>query len=118
MFLDFLLAFLVCGIFCLIAQIILDNTKLTPGHVTSMFVVIGAVLEFLNIYEYLRKFAKMGASMPIASFGSVIMKGVKESIDYYGFIGIFKGVFDNCGTLISLSIFLAFLSIVFFKPKS
>ena len=118
MFLDFLLTFLVCGIFCLIAQIILDNTKLTPGHVTSMFVVIGAVLEFLNIYEYLRKFAKMGASMPIASFGSVIMKGVKEGVDYYGFLGIFSGVFEKSGSLIALAIFLAFISTLFFKPKS
>lgn len=113
-----LLAFLSCGLFCLIAQIILDNTKLTPGHITSLFVVIGSLLEFFNIYKYLRKIFSMGASLPILSFGSLIMKGVKNGVDNYGFIGIFQGVFENCGTIIALSLFLAFLATLFFKPKS
>ena len=118
MFLTFLFAFITCGIICGISQIILDNTKLTTGHVTSLFVVIGSILEFFNIYEYLRKFASMGASMPISSFGSVIMKGVKEGVDNNGFIGIFLGVFEKCGSLIALALFLAFVSTIFFKPKS
>ena len=118
MFWTFFLPFLTCGIICGISQIILDNTKLTPGHVTSLFVVSGAVLEFFNIYDYIRKFGSMGASIPISSFGSVIMKGVKEGVDQNGFIGIFQGVFDKCGVLIALALFLAFLSTVFFKPKS
>lgn len=118
MFLDFIFSFLICGVFCLIAQILLDNTKLTSGHITSLFVVIGAILEFFNLYEPIRKIGKMGASMPIASFGSVIMKGVKEGIDNSGIIGIFNGVFNNCGALLAFAIFLAFISTLFFKPKS
>ena len=61
---------------------------------------------------------KMGASLPICSFGSLIMKGVKDSVDINGFIGIFLGVFDNCSAIISLSIFLAVISTIFFRPKS
>lgn len=118
MIFKFIFAFLICGLICLVSQIILNHSKLTPGHITSLFVVIGVILEFFDLYQYIRQLGSLGASLPISSFGSLIMKGVKESIDYYGFIGVFKGVFDNCGTLISLSIFLAFLSTVFFKPKS
>lgn len=118
MILTFIFAFITCGIICVISQVILDNTKLTSGHVTSLFVVVGAVLEFFNIYEYIRKFGSMGASIPICSFGSVIMKGVKEGVDANGFIGIFQGVFANCGVLIALTVFLAFIASIFFKPKS
>ncbi len=118
MFLSFLYAFLTCGLICGLSQIILENTKLTPGHVTSLFVVIGSVLEFFNFYDRIRDFGGMGASLPICSFGSVIMKGVKEGVEKLGFIGIFQGVFEKCGILIAFALFLAFLSTLFFKPKS
>ena len=111
-------AFLTCGIICVIAQIILDNSKLSMGHITSLFVVIGVVLEFFGLYKYIRNFGKMGASIPISSFGSIIMKSVKEMVDIEGFIGIFKGVFSSCGTLLSLAIFLAFIASLFFRAKS
>ena len=90
MILDILLAFLVCGFFCFIAQIILDNTSLTMGHITSLFVVIGAILEFFNVYDLIRNISFVGASMPISSFGSIIMKGVKEAVENEGIIGIFS----------------------------
>lgn len=114
----YLFAFLFCGLVCMIGQIIIDNTKLTPGHVTSLFVVIGVILEFFKLYDYLRNFASMGASLVISSFGSTIMKGVKEAIDNFGISGIFIGVFSKCGVLIAFAIFLAFLASLFFKPKS
>ena len=78
MFLSFILAFLVCGIICALAEIIIVNSKLTPGHVTSLFVVFGTILEFFNIYDKIKKIGGMGAILPICSFGSTIMKGVKE----------------------------------------
>ena len=118
MFLQYLFSFITCGIICLIAQIILDNSKLTTGHITSLFVVLGAVLEFLGIYKYIRSFGGVGASMPICSFGSVIMEGVKKNVETQGFIGIFSGVFDSCGALIAFALFLAFISTLLFKPKS
>lgn len=118
MFLTFVFAFLTCGIVCAFSQLILENSKLTPGHVTSLFVVIGSILEFFNLYDGIRDFGSMGASLPICSFGSVIMKGVKEGVDNLGFLGIFQGVFEKCGILIAFALFLAFLSTLFFKPKS
>ena len=118
MIIDLLLSFLICGLFCLLAQIILDNTSLTMGHITSIFVVLGVVLEFLNIYDLIKNISLIGASMPISSFGSVIMKGVKEGVIDFGLIGVFKGVFNNCGAIIAFSIFLSFISTLFFRPKS
>ena len=111
-------AFIFCGLVCLLSQIIINNTKLTSGHVTSMFVVIGAVLEFFNIYGKIREVTSMGASMVICSFGSVIMEGVKEGVNAYGILGIFSGVFSKCGIILSFAIFLAFISTIFFKPRS
>ena len=118
MILSFIQAFLTCGIICLLAQIILDNTSLTTGHVTSLLVVLGAILEFFGLYKYIRIIGKMGASMPICSFGSVIMEGVKKSVEENGLLGIFSGVFNNCGALLSLAILLGFISTLLFKPKS
>ena len=117
-FITFLLSFIVCGVFCLLGQIILDNSKFTTGHITSIFVVLGVVLEFLDIYKYIKEISLIGASMPIVSFGSVIMKGVKEGVIDFGLIGVFKGVFNNCGAIIAFSIFLSFISTLFFRPKS
>lgn len=118
MVLSFIQAFITCGIICLIAQLILDNTNLTTGHVTSLFVVIGAILEFFDLYKYIRMWGKMGASMPICSFGSVIMEGVKQGVEQSGVLGIFSGIFTNCGSLLSLALFLGFLATLLFKPKS
>ena len=118
MVLQFIFAFLACGIICLIAQVILDNSKLTTGHITSLFVVLGSILEFFGVYKYIREFGGAGASMPICSFGSVIMEGVKKNVETQGFIGIFSGVFDSCGALIAFALFLAFVSTLLFKPKS
>ena len=114
----YLLAFVICGFFCLIGQIILEYTSFTNGHITSLFVFVGVILEFLNIYDFIRKIGGMGASMPIISFGSIIMKGVKESVDANGLIGVFSGVFNNCGTILAFAIFLAFLASILGRPKS
>ena len=114
----YIYAFLFCGFVCMVAQIILDNTSLTTGHVTSLFVVIGAILEFFNLYKYIRMWGKMGASMPICSFGSVIMEGVKQGVEENGLLGIFLGVFNNCGALLAFTLFLGFVATLLFKPKS
>lgn len=118
MLLTYLLSFLFCGFVCMIAQIIIDNSKLTPGHVTSIFVLIGVILEFFGLYDYLRNIFSMGANLVISSFGATIMKGVKEAIDSVGISGIFIGVFNKCGALISFAVFLAFIASLLFKPKS
>ena len=118
MVLTFINSFLVCGVICMIAQIILDNTNLTTGHITSLFVVVGTILEFFDLYKYIRMVGQSGASMPICSFGSVIMKGVKQAVVESGLLGIFLGIFDSCGALLSFAIFLSFIATLLFKPKS
>ena len=69
----YLKAFLICGTISLIGQIILDNTKLTPGHITSMFVVVGAVLSFLGLYDILKDYSLVGSSIPITSSGNFLI---------------------------------------------
>lgn len=118
MALNFLFSFIVCGCICAIAQIILDHSKLTPGHITSLFVVIGCILEFFDLYRFVRKVGGIGASLPIVSFGAVMMDGVKEKIIQDGLIGIFTGVFYKCGGLIAFALFLAVLGALLIKPKS
>lgn len=113
-----ILAGLFTGLVCLICQIILNNTSLTPGHLTTLLVVIGAILEFLNIYEKLKEIFNMGANIVICSFGSTIMKGVKHGVDNEGLLGIFSGAFANCSTILAFAIFLAVLATLFFKPRS
>ncbi len=72
-------AFLVCGGICLIGQLIYDNTKLTPGHITSIFVVIGAALDTFSLYDRLIELAGAGASLPITSFGHSLIHGALQA---------------------------------------
>lgn len=111
-------AFIFCGVVCMIGQIIYDNTKLTPGHITSMFVVIGACLDFFHIYDLLINFAGMGASIPILSFGHSLMHAAMKSVSDMGFLGIAVGMFDMVAPGITAAIFFAFITAIIFKPKS
>ena len=118
MILNALCAFLVSGLICVIAQIIIDNTKLTPGHVTSIFVVSGVILEFFGLYKYLRKFGHVGASIPISNFGALMMEGVKTLIKSQGLLGIVNGVFYITGGVITFCVFLSLIVVLFTRAKS
>ena len=87
-------SFLFCGFLCLIAQIILDNSKLTPGHITSLFVVFGAFLDTFSIYDRLIKVVGGGALVPITSFGHSLIHGALLKAQSLGIIGILGGMFD------------------------
>ena len=87
-------AFIFAGIVCLIGQIILDNTKLTPGHITALFVVIGAFLDLFNIYDKFVLWAGGGALVPITSFGHLLIHGALEKAAEFGFMGLAMGMFD------------------------
>ena len=87
-------AFLFAGIVCLIGQIILDNTKLTPGHITALFVVLGAFLDLFNIYDKFVLWAGGGALVPITSFGHLLIHGALEKAAEFGFMGLAMGMFD------------------------
>ena len=113
----YLNSFLVAGIICLIAQLILDNTKLTPGHITAMFVVIGAALDTFNIYEKIVLWAGGGALVPITSFGHLLIHGGLVRASEVGFMGLAMGIFDLTASGITSAIFFAFIFSLFFRPK-
>ncbi|MEG0794315.1 MAG: SpoVA/SpoVAEb family sporulation membrane protein [Bacilli bacterium] len=114
----FILAFLFAGMVCLIAQIILDNTKLTPGHITSIFTVIGALLSFMGIYEKLIEKFGAGATILISNFGHLLYSsGIKGYIDE-GFLGIFTGLLCKSSLAITGAVVFAFIFAIIFKPKN
>lgn len=113
----YLNAFIVCGLISMIGQMILDNTTLTPGHVTSMFVVIGAILSFLGIYEYIRDYSLVGSSIPITSFGNALYQASLEGFKENGFIGMFSNILSTTSTGISSAIFFGFIFSIFFKVR-
>ena len=113
----YLNAFVVCGLISMIGQMILDNTTLTPGHVTSMFVVIGAILSFLGIYEYIRDYSLVGSSIPITSFGNALYQASLEGFKENGFIGMFANILSTTSAGISSAIFFGFIFSIFFKVR-
>lgn len=111
-------SFLFCGFVCMIAQIILDNTKLTPGHITSLFVVIGAFLDSFSWYDYIIKIVGGGALVPITSFGHSLIHGALAKANEFGILGILMGMFDLTATGITAAIIFAFVFSLVFKPKN
>lgn len=111
-------AFIFCGFVCLIGQIILDNTKLTPGHVTSIFVVVGSFLDIFSLYDKIVLWAGGGALVPITSFGHLLIHGALEKASDFGFIGLVMGMFDLTSSGIISAIILSFFLALIFKPKS
>ena len=114
----FLTSFLVSGLFCLVAQVILDNTKLTPGHITSMFTVLGAILSFLGIYPKLIEFAGAGATVQISNFGHLLYMGGVEGFKEMGVIGFAGGLLVKSSTAIVAAVVFAFIFALLFKPKN
>lgn len=113
----YIYAFLFCGTVCLISQLILDNTKLTPGHVTSLFVIIGALLDIFGIYDKFVLYAGAGALIPITSFGHLLIHGAIDSAQDIGLLGLAYGIFDLTSAGISIAIVMAFILALIFKPK-
>ena len=110
-------AFIFCGIVCLIGEIILDNTRLTAGHVTTIFVILGALLDTFHIYDKFVLWAGGGAMVPITSFGHSLVHGALASAHNNGIIGLALGMFDlTSAGIIAAIVFSFFLSLIF-KPK-
>lgn len=114
----FVYAFLTCGSLCLIGQVIYDNTKWTAGHITSLFVVLGAALDTFGIYDKLISIAGMGASIPITSFGHSLIHGALAKAQSDGIMGILLGMFDLTAAGITSAILFAFLIALVFRPKT
>lgn len=111
-------SFLFCGILCLIAQLIIDNTKLSAGHVTSMFVVLGAFLDIFNIYDKIIEIVGGGSLLPITSFGHSLIHGALETAHSSGFMGLAIGMFSLTATGITAAIVFSFIFSLIFKPKN
>ena len=108
-----------CGIICMIGQISYDNINLTPGHITSIFVVIGAFLDVFGLYDKILKISKVGASLPITSFGHSLMHGANEAMrSGDGLLGVASGLFNMTSVGITSAILFAFLTAIIFKPRS
>jgi len=113
----FIYAFLFCGFVCMIAQLILDNTKLTPGHVTSLFVIIGALLDVSGIYDKIVLYCGAGAIIPITSFGHLLIHGAMDLATENGIMGLALGIFDLTSAGISVAVVCAFFLALLFKPR-
>ena len=114
---NYLYSFLFVGFVSLIGQLILDNTKLTAGHITSLFVCIGAFLDTFSIYDKIITFVGTGAMVPITSFGHSLIHGALNKANEIGLIGILTGMFDLTAAGIISAIFFSFIFLLIFKPK-
>lgn len=116
-YMQLLYAFIVGGSLCLIGQILIDKTKLTPARILVIYVTTGAVLGGLGIYQYLVDFAGSGATVPLTGFGYNLAKGAKEAVDQYGFIGAFIGGTKAAAGGIAAAIFFGYIAALISKPK-
>lgn len=114
---EYVRAFLTGGSLCLIAQIFIDRTRLTPARILVSFVVIGVFLSAVDIYQPLVEFAGAGASVPLLGFGNTLAQGVKKAVSEDGFIGIFTGGLKATAGGIAAAITGGLLAGFLFRPK-
>ena len=115
-FINCLKAFLVGGVLCLIGQIFIDRTKLTPARILVGYVVSGVILTALKIYEPIVKFAGAGATVPLTGFGYSLAKGVEKAVEQQGLIGALTGGLTATAAGITAAIISGFVVALLFKP--
>ena len=114
---DYVKAFLVGGLICALVQILMDKTKLMPGHIMVLLVCSGVALGFLGVYEPFIEWAGSGASVPLLGFGNTLFKGVKESIGEEGILGLFLGGLKASAAGISAALVFGYIGSLVFDPK-
>lgn len=114
---DYIKAFCVGGILCIIAQILIDKTKLNPARILVSYVVMGVVLTAIGIYSPLVEFAGCGATTPLTGFGYALANGVKSAVDKQGAIGILTGGLTGTASGITAALTFAYIFSLFFKGK-
>ena len=114
---EYVKAFAVGGLLCVIAQLLIDYTRLTPAKILVSYVVLGVVLGGIGVYQPLVEFAGAGASVPLLGFGNTLAKGVRDAIKDSGFMGIFTGGLKATAGGITVAIFAGLLVSLIFKPK-
>ena len=114
---EYVKAFIVGGIFCVLGQILVDKTKLTPARILVGYVVIGVLLGAIGIYKPLVEFAGCGASVPLTGFGYTLAKGVQESVKVNGLLGVFVGGLKSAAAGITAAIVAALAASLIFRAK-
>ena len=114
---DYVKAFVVGGIICALAQILMEKTKMLPGRIMVLLVCLGAVLGAIGIYQPFSEWAGAGANVPLLGFGNTLWTGMKEAIDKEGFIGIFKGGFTASAVGISGALVFSYIASLLFDSK-
>lgn len=115
---DYLMAFLVGGTMCVIAQILMDKTKLTPARILVSFVTIGVILGALNIYDIVVKFGSSGATIPLPGFGYCLAKSTISEVKSKGIIGAFTGGIKGAAGGITAAIIFGYIMALLFNPKT
>ena len=114
---DYMKAFLVGGALCLIGQILIDKTKLTPARILVSYVVAGVILGAVGLYPKLIEFAGAGASVPLTGFGSLLARGVREAVAEKGLLGVLTGGLTKGAAGIAAAIFFSVLAALVFRSR-
>ena len=115
---NFLIAFLIGGLICVVGQIFIDKTKLTPARIMVGYVVAGVILGGIGVYETFIEFAGAGATVPLLGFGNTLAKGVREAINEKGALGILTGGLIASAGGITAAVVFGYLNAMIFKPKT
>ena len=114
---EYIKAFVIGGLFCLVGQIFIDKTKLTPARILVSYVVVGVILGGIGVYQPIVEFSGAGATVPLTGFGNTLAKGVKDAVDSKGFLGILIGGLKACAGGITAAIIAGVLAAILFKAK-
>ena len=114
---EFLKAFVFGGLLCVIGQLLIDKTKLTPARILTGYVVIGVFLGAIGLYEPFVEFAGAGATVPLTGFGYNLAKGVREAVEQDGWLGILTGGLKAAAGGVTAAVFFAFAAALLFDPK-
>ena len=114
---EYVKAFLVGGALCALVQILMDKTKLMPGRIMVLLVVVGTILGAIGVYPPFLEWAGAGASVPLTGFGNLLFKGVREGVDKDGFLGIFTGGLTAGAGGLTAALLFGYAASLIFKPK-
>ena len=113
---DYIKAFVIGGLFCVIAQLLIDKTKLTPARILVSYVMAGVILGALGLFQPLVDFAGAGATVPLTGFGYSLARGVREAVLARGWIGVLTGGLSATAAGIAAAVLFSFLAALLFKP--
>ena len=112
------LAFIAGGFLCLIAQLLIDLTKLTPARILVIYVISGVFLYAVGLFDILKDIFGIGVKLPLIGFGANIAEGVKKAVDSEGILGIISGPLGGCGAGICFALMIGFLVSLFSRGKA